>query len=91
MILHYLTIREMGDYIGTSFRTLEGWKGAGYLPPHIALTSRIHKWKKSDVDDWMELTKRGLWDDWIPLRGELGPLAAWDEMVKRLARVEIHD
>ena len=72
----YMAIREVAEYIGTSFRTLEGWKPNGYLPPHIALTPRVHKWRRSE--------QRGLLDDWLYVRGQYGEIDGWAVMRKRL-------
>lgn len=80
----YLTIREVGEYIGISFRTLEGWKRNGYLPPHIALTRKVHKWRRADIDAWLALKQRDLLDDWLDKRGELGAVKAWAMMLGRL-------
>ena len=80
----YLTIREVAQHVGISHRTLERWKREGFLPPHFEVTSRIHKWKRSDVDAWMALKQRGLLEDWLDLRGEHGPIEAWKQVLRRL-------
>ena len=80
----YLTIREFGDYIGISHRTLEGWKSKGYLPPHTPLTKKIHRWKRSDIDAWFALKQRGLFGDWPEMRAKHGECDAWALMLKRL-------
>ncbi|MEM7305030.1 MAG: helix-turn-helix domain-containing protein [Planctomycetota bacterium] len=80
----YLTIREFAQYVGISHRTLEGWKRKGYLPPPYELTSRIHKWKRSEIDAWFSLKQRGQCDDWLELRGDLGPIKAWKQVLSRL-------
>lgn len=84
----YQTVREVAQYIGISFRTLEAWKRNGFLPPHIELTPRVHKWRRSDIDAWFDLKQRGLLDDWLEVRGELGPIDAWAIMLQRLAEAQ---
>jgi hypothetical protein len=87
----YLTIRKLGDYLSISYRTLEGWKPEGFLPPHHPWTKRHHRWKKSDVDAWSELKRRGLFDDYPELRQQHGESAAWTLMLKRLADARERD
>lgn len=50
----YLSIRELGRYLGISFRTLESWKRAGHLPPHYEFGKRHHRWKRSEIDVWVQ-------------------------------------
>lgn len=80
----YITIREFGECVGISHRTLERCKSEGFLPPHFPVTSRHHRWRRRDVDAWMTLKQRGLWGDWLELRGEHGSIEAWEKMLKRL-------
>lgn len=55
----YLSMKDLAEYIGLSFKTLRNWKctDPGKLPPHVSLPSggKYDKWRfeVSEVDAWM--------------------------------------
>ena len=55
----YLSLREFAEYVGIPFKTLEGWKVMGYLPRHFAFGKRHHKWKRCEIDEWVETYRHG--------------------------------
>lgn len=55
----YLSLRELSAYLGIPHKTLEGWKGNGYLPRHIVFGARCHRWRRSEVDAWAETFRHG--------------------------------
>ncbi len=55
----YLSLREFSAYVGIPFKTLEGWKAKGYLPRHYVFGKRHHKWKRSEIDQWVETFRFG--------------------------------
>ena len=89
MIAEYLSIKEFGTYTGIPARSLEGWKSEGFLPPHFEFTSRHHRWKKSDIDAWSDLRRRGLLDEYQALRDRLGVYDAWAVLLARLDAIYV--
>ena len=49
----WMDIRTFAAYTGISHRTLESWKRLGHLPKHRAVTKRQHRWKRTEIDAWM--------------------------------------
>ena len=83
MIPEYLTIKQVGALIGKPWNSLRRWESEGKMPPEYRST-KPHKWKRFDIEAWIELEELGLFGDWLPLRARLGPKNAWAVMLARL-------
>ena len=59
MAKRYLNIKELGEYIGISEKTLRNWKYSHpeLLPPPVIIATcgkyDIWRWDTEDVDAWM--------------------------------------
>lgn len=49
-----LTVQQAADYLRVSRHTLYLWKGKGYGPPFIDLTPKNRRYRKSDIDAWLD-------------------------------------
>jgi predicted DNA-binding transcriptional regulator AlpA len=50
----YLGTKPSADLASVSVPTWERLKAAGRLPPHVVITPKIHRWRKSDILLWLE-------------------------------------
>ena len=71
-------------YCGYEVSPWEHYRDGGYLPPRVRDTGRNHRWRRTDLDAWMELRRRDLFGDYKELTQHLGELDAWAVMLKRL-------
>lgn len=55
---NFLSVGETSDYLGIKKPTLYAWAKCGKIP-HYRL-NRLLRFKKGDLDDWIE---RGKWED----------------------------
>ncbi len=63
------------------------WKHhRGLRPPAVGDRRSGFRYRRSDLDAWMELRRLGLWADWKPLVQEHGEALAWEIMLVRLER-----
>lgn len=53
-VAEYLTSDQAARYLGVSKSRLEGWrcKGGTSGPPFVRITSRIIRYKRSEIDAW---------------------------------------
>ena len=79
-----LNIRELASYLGIPYGSLRTVKAKGELPPLAIDTARHQRWRRADIEAWLEMKMRGLVGDWLQLRGQLGEIDGWAVMLKRL-------
>jgi predicted DNA-binding transcriptional regulator AlpA len=48
-----LTLREVCSLLGVSITAGERLKAQGRLPPHLEITRRTHRWRRSAVLDYL--------------------------------------
>lgn len=45
---------ELAESLGVSENTLRWWRHVGRGPKHVALTERVIRYRREDVDAWLE-------------------------------------
>ena len=49
-----LTEKEAGKILGFSIRTLQKWRIEGQGPPFIRVSARAIRYRREDLDQWIE-------------------------------------
>ncbi len=49
-----LRMRDVADVLGVSTRTVQRWVDEGRLPAPFVLSSRALRWRRSEVEAWLE-------------------------------------
>ena len=49
-----LTTRDLASYLRVSPRTVQRRAAAGELPPPISVSSRRARWRRCDIDEWLD-------------------------------------
>ena len=63
------------------------WKHhRGMRPPPVGDKRSGFRYRRTDLDAWMELRRLGLWADWKQVRQAHGEQVAWAVMLKRLEK-----
>lgn len=63
------------------------WKHhRGMRPPPVGDRRSGFRFRRTDLDAWMELRRLGLWADWKTLVQQHGEQVAWAVMLRRLER-----
>lgn len=48
-----LDAKCVASLLGISLATVHRMKAAGKLPPHVALSGGCHRWRATDIRDWV--------------------------------------
>lgn len=63
------------------------WKHhRGMRPPAVGDRRSGYRYRRTDLDAWMEMRQLGLWPDWKGLVQQHGESVAWQVMLVRLER-----
>lgn len=46
--------QEVAMYLSISLRTLQRWRAEGKGPPHLMMAGRYPRYRKADVDAWLQ-------------------------------------
>lgn len=49
----FLTEKQVASLLELSARTLQAWRVRGLGPPHIRMSSRCLRYRRSDIDRWI--------------------------------------
>ena len=49
----FLKIGDIAELLLVTTRTLRRWIKAGIFPPPVALTGRVKRWRRGDVEHWI--------------------------------------
>jgi excisionase family DNA binding protein len=49
--------RQAARYLGVALRTLQAWHQRGTAPPSVKLPSGARRYRRADLDAWIELHK----------------------------------
>lgn len=55
----YLTTKQTAAYMGISRQRLEIWRCRGGGPPFIKVSGRLIRYRRVDVDAWLEQFRQG--------------------------------
>jgi predicted DNA-binding transcriptional regulator AlpA len=50
----FIDLRELARMAGTSLVKAKRLKAAGALPPHVEHGARLHRWRRRDVQQWLD-------------------------------------
>jgi len=49
-----LNKKQLADLLGVSLKTLDRWTQRGILPPPARLGRRLKRWRRIDIERWIE-------------------------------------
>jgi predicted DNA-binding transcriptional regulator AlpA len=53
-----LTKTQAGPLCGVDGRTMDNWRWRGFGPPHVRVSPRCIRYRRSDILDWIEARVR---------------------------------
>jgi excisionase family DNA binding protein len=54
-----LSERRLAKYLDLSLRTVQRWRAEGKGPPHVMMAGRYPRYRKADVDAWLQQEQEG--------------------------------
>lgn len=54
----FISLTELACLLGVCVQTIHNWRRAGKLPAELKMATHCLRWRKSEIDKWIETNRR---------------------------------